>query len=64
MSFFKNQGQEGKTYPAWGLVPVGGVGDRKGVKEGECGRNFMYLCATFDTVLRRIKENDGGGGFD
>jgi hypothetical protein len=23
MSFFKNEGQEGKTGPVWGLVPVG-----------------------------------------
>jgi hypothetical protein len=23
-SFFKNKGQEGKTGPVWGLVPVGG----------------------------------------
>jgi hypothetical protein len=30
MSFFKNEGQEGKTSPVWRLVPVGGGGLRKG----------------------------------
>jgi hypothetical protein len=31
MSFFKNGGQEGKTGPVCGLVPVGGGGYKDGV---------------------------------
>jgi hypothetical protein len=33
MSFFKNEGQEDKTGPVWGLVPVAGEKDiRKGCR--------------------------------
>jgi hypothetical protein len=31
MSFFKNGGQEGKTGPVWGLVPVGAGGYKERV---------------------------------
>jgi hypothetical protein len=41
MSFFKN-GDEDKTGPVWGLVPVGEGRYKERVEEGECSRNIMY----------------------
>jgi hypothetical protein len=32
MSYFKNEEQEGKTGPVWGLVPMGGGDIRKGCR--------------------------------
>jgi hypothetical protein len=33
MSFFKNEGQEGKKDPVWGLLLVGGGGHKERVQE-------------------------------
>jgi hypothetical protein len=38
----KNKGQEGKTSPVLGLVPVGGHKER--VKEGKYDGSTMYPC--------------------
>jgi hypothetical protein len=40
--FFKNEEQEGKTGPVWGLEP--GRGHKGWVKEGEYSGNIMYSC--------------------
>jgi hypothetical protein len=37
--FYKNEVQESKTGPVWGLVPVGGGGYNKRVKEDKYGGN-------------------------
>jgi hypothetical protein len=44
MSFSKNGGQEGKTHPVWGLLPVGQGGYKERVKKGEYGGNIFYSC--------------------
>jgi hypothetical protein len=44
MSFSKNEGQQGKTGPVWGLVPVGGGGYKERVTEDEYDGNTMYSC--------------------
>jgi hypothetical protein len=48
MSFFKNEGQEGKTSPFWGVGTsvrgwrAGGIKER--VKEDKYGRSTTYSC--------------------
>jgi hypothetical protein len=64
MSFFKNKGQEGKTVPAWGLVPVGGEGYREGVKEDEYGGDAMYSCMKMEKKMRPIDTIFGSGDGD
>jgi hypothetical protein len=44
MSFFKNEGQEAKTGPVWGLVPVEGGGHKERVKDVKYGGNITYTC--------------------
>jgi hypothetical protein len=41
---FVNEGQEGKTRPIWGLVPVEGGRHKDRVKGGNYGRSTMYSC--------------------
>jgi hypothetical protein len=42
--FFKNKGQEGKTGPVWGLLPVGEGRYKERMKEAECSENIRYSC--------------------
>jgi hypothetical protein len=43
MSFFKNEGKEGKAGPVLGLVPVE-EGEHKKCVEGEYGGDIIYSC--------------------
>jgi hypothetical protein len=71
MSFFKNKGQKVKHVPSGGWYQWEGRGYKKGVKEGEHGRNtMMYKNGKIkpgETILRRedeIKDNDEGSKFN
>jgi hypothetical protein len=72
MSFFKNEGREGKIGAIWGLAPVRGGGYKERVWEV----NMMeMLCLMYENGKMRpvettpgmgkgrIKKNDGGSEF-
>jgi hypothetical protein len=48
MSFFKNEGQEGKTDPVWGWYQWKCGGQREMMKEGEYDGNIAYLCTKME----------------
>jgi hypothetical protein len=58
--FFKNEGQEGKTSPDWGLVPMGGGRFREGVKEDKYDGNIFGngIMRPVKTIVRRRREGE------
>jgi hypothetical protein len=60
MPFLKNEEQEGKTGPVWGLGPGGGYKER--VKEGECDGNIMYSCMEENGKMRPVETISEMGG--
>jgi hypothetical protein len=58
MSFFKKEGQEGKTGSHWGCSQCKGEGYKKRIKEAESSGNVICSCMRMEKcdLLKLFKE--------